>query len=191
MSVISKLVNIKLLALLNESQLNNDLIQLLKDEGIFEITVSNRLKEAKSLIESGDYDVALVDLKLEDSDYEDIRTFHALTVSLSAPIFLSTSFIILTDQAKDIDEIKELEFRSLAFNAGAQDVFDKRDINKKFKGLVRCIEDSNARTKRVVRVLEKYKSEGDDCIDPRPVSFTNIQSVLRPLEEFLDKYRNR
>jgi hypothetical protein len=192
MLLTSKFINIKLLALLNESQLNNDLIQLLREEGVFELTVCNSLKEAKSLIESGTNDVVLVDLKIIDSDYSDIRTFHSLTLSLTAPKFLSTSFIILIagDQTENKTELEELEFRSLAFNAGAQDVFDKRDIKKKFRGLIRCIEDSNARIKHVVKVLERYRLEGDACIDPRTVSMVNVQSLLKPLDDFLEKYRS-
>ena len=100
----SKYINITVLAIINESEINTDLIDLLMKEGIFEIRVSRTLKEGRELLERNTYDIVLVDLQLIDSRYEDIRTFHTLILSLDTYKFISTSFIILTLDREEMSE---------------------------------------------------------------------------------------
>ena len=185
----SKYINITVLAIINESEINTDLIDLLMKEGIFEIRVSRTLKEGRELLERNTYDIVLVDLQLIDSRYEDIRTFHSLILSLDTYKFISTSFIILTLDREEMSELDKLEFRSLAFSAGAQDVFNKNGIKEKIKGLTRCIEDSNARTKHLIKLVDKYRRTDSKEVDSRPVVLVNTHSLLKPIDDFLKKYK--
>ena len=151
-------IKFKLLIIFKVGDIRKTLLTEFYEHPEFNIDVSSSLKESVKLLSTNEYDAVLIGLDLPDSKYNnDIKTFYELILKLKEDKVSHISFIVLTENNFKT-KYSEVQFRSMVFNAGAQDIFyidNIKDIKLKMRGLIRCIEDSTSRTNYILNLIKK------------------------------------